>query len=107
MDGRWPIPAATSRELFISRIWGEERLGLCPLKTLPDPEYRLAVTRDEQEPVLHGTGEIIGRNLADNGCKLPAGTGTVHPGPETLQPVFEFGEGNFHAGKNWGREDVK
>jgi hypothetical protein len=31
----------------------------------------------------------------------------IHPCPETLYPVFEFGERDFHADKNWGRGDDK
>jgi hypothetical protein len=32
---------------------------------------------------------------------------TIHPCPESVQPVFEFGERDFHDDKNWGRRDDK
>ena len=53
-------------------IW-KERLTSCPLVTLPHPEDRITILRDEEEAVLHGSREVVEGNLADNGCKLQPG----------------------------------
>ena len=79
----------------LPEVW-KERLVYRPLVVLPNPEDGIAVLRDEQETVRHGTREVVEGNLTGDGCHLPAWLRPVHPGPETVQPVVKFSERDFH-----------
>ncbi len=68
------------------------KLRLCDssLAAPPDPEDRIAVRRDEQNPVLHRPGEIIQVYLAEYCGHLPAGTGFVHSRPEAVHSRLQL-----------------
>lgn len=68
----------------------KERLGAGAFEAPAHPEHRVAVARHQQQSILHGAGEVVLVDSAQEGGQSPGGLGGVHPCPESLHPVGQL-----------------